>query len=47
MKEEDELTDAFYDEDYMFIKHVTGKEPKNQVEAEKIVNEYLSKRVKK
>lgn len=42
MNEADELANAFYDEDYTFIEFVTGKKPKNQVEAEEIINEYLN-----
>ena len=41
MTEADLLADAFYDEDYSFIKYVTGKLPINQKEAEIIINEYL------
>ena len=44
VKEEDELADAFYDEDYTFIEHVTHKKPSNQMEAEQIINEYLGNR---
>jgi hypothetical protein len=39
-KELDLLVDAFYDEDYIFIEHVTGKRPENQIDAEKIINNY-------
>ena len=46
MKEENQLTDAFYDEDYTFIAHVTGKRPKNQNDAEQIINKYLQGRTK-
>jgi len=42
MKEQDELANAFYDEDYNFIEFVTKKKPKDQLEAEQIINEYLS-----
>lgn len=44
-KEKSSLKDTFYDEDYIYIKHITGKKPKNQVEAEKIINEYLNNRI--
>ena len=47
MNEQDELANAFYDEDYTFIEFVTKKRPKNQVEAEQIINDYLNKRYKK
>lgn len=46
MNEEDELVNAFYDEDYVWIKFVTGKEPNNQQEAEQIINDYLGGRLK-
>lgn len=41
------LTNAFYDEDYTFIEHVTGKRPKNQFMAETIINEYLSNKIRR
>lgn len=41
MNEENYLANAFYDEDYIFIKHITGKEATNQQEAELIINNYL------
>lgn len=39
-KEYNKLVDAFYDEDYTFIEHVTGKRPKNQPDAEQIILNY-------
>lgn len=44
MNEQNLLIDAFYDEDYAFIKHVTGERPNNQEEAEDIINKYLRAR---
>jgi len=41
MSEEDTLANAFYDEDYLFIKFVTGKRPKDQPDAENIIENYL------
>jgi hypothetical protein len=42
-REQDLLADAFYDEDYAFIEFITGKRAENQIQAEKIINEYLEK----
>ena len=46
MNEVDQLADAFYDEDYTFIAHVTGKRPNDQQDAEQIINNYLGERIK-
>ena len=45
MNEVNLLADAFYDEDYIFIEHITQKKPNNQREAEKIINDYLNNRI--
>jgi len=44
MNENNLLADAFYDQDYTFIEHVTGKRPDNQKDAEQIINKYLGGR---
>jgi len=46
MNEENSLIDAFYDEDYVYIEHITKKKPLNQEDAEQIINEYLNSRIK-
>ena len=45
MNEQNMLADAFYDEDYTFIEHVTKERPNNQLEAEQIINKYLMGRI--
>ena len=40
MKTIDKLADAFYDEDYDTIEKITGKRPKDQVEAEQIIEDF-------
>jgi len=35
------LANAFYDEDYTYIEFITKERPTNQVEAEKIINNYI------